>query len=509
MSIPKHLLIYEASRHHNTYPFDLKYGLYSTKINPAKIKHHKYQRKFIKEISFEFNCTRISEGLGLISLLTRFNGIKKFSLSFADIPRLIQISKTLPMKVIKKSFIKLKRIKRLTVHHLDQLQKNPKIFRNLMLLNSLESLTLYYFTYSDDSTYMKPLMQTLNLVSQRKCWPRFKSLHIQPFSPEGYFSNPENPHTAEFLQRLLEFLQDLKSSCKDLYKRLSYSINLPDLQHLQSAEVEILSEMSKVIEPMTRVKMLDVKHFSKLSGIVMQAKNLKRVYINMCINFEDGIDLSPLNKAPGLTGLGVLIRTGKRAETILYETVFAQIQSLSKLTSLSLKLLGTQVITDDLIHDLAQVLINLPELTVLNISFMDRLTRRDAFSELKNHLCFEEVFQAIGQKTKLKEFSLYSSRFNLRNSDYLFRVLCQSIEKLALLSCFNLSIDLANTLGDEEIFSLAQSLSRLKKIEDLTLQISTGERYLGPKGFALLVENMTNNCFYSRIQNSSPAVSVF
>lgn len=496
MSIPKHLILYKTPRHHHTYPFGLKYGLYSNKINQEKIKHYKHQRKLIKETSFEFNCPRVSEDLGTLSLFTRLSGITMFSLSFADIPRLIQISTKLPIKVMKSSFTKLKRIKQLTIHHLYQLQKNPKAFKNLLLLNSLESLTLYYLTYSDDSNSLKPLMQALSLSSRRKIWPHFKSLKIHPFSPEGSFTNPENPHNVEFLKRLLEFLQDLQNSCKDLYKCLSFQIDLPYLEHMTQTEVESLSEISNVVGPMTRLKALDVQYFSKLSEIFLQAKNLRKVSINMCINFGDAIDLSPLNKASGLTELKVLIRTGKRADILLYKTVFTQIQCLSQLTSLSLKLLGTQTVTDELIQELAQILRNLPELKSLDLSFMDRLTRRNAFSELKSHVCFEEIFQVIGKKRELKEFSLYFSRFAMRNSDYLLRVLCQSLEDLSLLSRLSLSIDFVPSLGDEEIFSLAQSLSKLTNIEDLFLKISTRDHYLGSKGFVLLAENMTNSCFY-------------
>jgi len=108
-------------------------------------------------------------------------------------------------------------------------------------------------------------------------------------------------------------------------------------------------------------------------------------------------------------------------------------------------------------------------------------------------LWLKDIFQAIGEKSKLEKLSLSFSYFDFeRSMGSIWKSLLQSVSKLTGLSTLKLEMRTATAIENEDVLDLGQSLSRLTNLQDLTLKI-TKKYYFKIKTLLALFDCFVNN----------------
>ena len=509
MQIPKKLILYKASRHKENFPSSLKYGYYSDKLftpiylGKAKQSRNfgrKYQQKLVQELHLKFFDDGLSN-FELLKTFNRFSRIKKCSIYPLIHDRSNNERKDLGIRVFKRLFRTLKRIKHIEMQSLDfnELQNDPKTFKALVLLTGLESLTFYRLIYSQNTKHLKPLLKVMKVASQRKSWPKFKSLKVRPFYPEDLNWNREKALPLESLKSLLEFLKGLKACGGNMYKCLDdVQLTLPYCPNFNSEQAATISEISKLVPSIKSIEITEFKYSAEVLQIFQRSKALKRVSFRTSDNVEEEeeFDLGVLNKIPGLQELELTTRTRAGTDLLLYSKVLGQMQTVTNLTSFSFDISGGLILTEELKTSLAGVISSLTKLKSLKLNFWS-YSRRNYSDMSFRSLWLGDLFEAIGKRNKLQQLSLSFSPFNFDGLGKLFLVFCQSLKKLKQLTELHLEFVESGNIGDKEIGKLCQSLRKLTKLQELNFRMN---RYSGfqKKSFILLLD-----CF----ANSIPVVS--
>ena len=491
MPIPKGLILYRPIRHQTNFLLNQKYGSYSDKFfvpfNSVKLLSlflHRFKNKFAQKIHL-ITDDQTLETNQVIRVSSRYNHIQKCLIQplscFEDLPRPTKFT----MKGFRRTFKSLRRIKELKLDLSGQFK--GQACKNLLLLNKLETLSLPLFSYSEKSKNMDLFKSTVKLASKRRSWKHFKSLNIQLTSSEISHENPED----RSLQQLLEFMQDLKSHCRDIYKCSSFQLELPSSPKMSSDEAKMLIEISKVAPSITKIYGFEMKKFPRLSEMVRYSSGLKEISLTLDERFQHKLDLSVLNRMPNFQELALKVFKNQGMNLFLCQNILTQIQTLKNLTTLSLEFYIMPAIQADQKFELPRVISDLTNLKSLELV----LGSSQDFDRFQPYcgLWLKDVFKAISEKYKLEKLMLSFSNFNFgRSSGSIFKNLCQSWQKLTGLSTFRLEIMAANTIGDEDILTLCQSLSKLTNIEGLGLLLSK-PYYFKIKTFLALLDCLVNS----------------
>lgn len=230
MSISQGLIVYRAPRHHECYPMNMKHRYYSNKLflstemlktNQSRAAHRKYQRQITKMM-------QMTKTVQCLTLSLEVNDLRKIQL-MRYFPRLHRVKKCIihlsckaqssskqlesfVITMIQRVFKTLKHLKHVEMSQLGQLQKNPRIFKNLLLQRSFQKLVinpLYYYAKN-----LRSFMKLSKEASRKKSWPRLTSLRVHLLASEEHDTYTEPPGS---LRKLLNFLRNFKSWCGPLY----------------------------------------------------------------------------------------------------------------------------------------------------------------------------------------------------------------------------------------------------------------------------------------------------
>ena len=482
MSIPKGLIIYQAPRHQNNFPTDVKYGYYSDKmhpyISPGKSNHcknfgRKYQQKLIQKANLIF-VGKGQRDLETLSVFSRFCGIKKCSLFVYD----KSPKKDLVVRVFQRLSKVLKRLKCVEFKQCDTRdQQNSKTFKPLILLAGLESFTLPWFIYSQDPKNLEPLMQILKLASKRRSWPKFKSLNLGPLYPQGLTLDRENcPPSLESLKNLLEFTKGL-GSCGNLQKYLNIQLALPYISS-ELGDNQSVATLDEIFRQMfcslASIQIAEFTYCSKILETLQHSINLKIVTFEITEEVKEKVNLSVLNRIPSFQELNIRVRNNKGIDLLSYTDILTQVKIMSNLTAFSFDITGKQRPIEEFNLNLAGAISSLINLKSLKLNF-GRYSKEggdDKDFEALRSVWFQDVFKAIGERTKLKTLKLTLTHFQFENPKRLFAVFCESLKKLEQLSDLSLDFnDRKRTIEEREIVEFCQCLRNLKQLQEICFSI--------------------------------------
>jgi len=496
MSIPKGLILYKASRHQSSFPNDIKSGYYSGKmvasISAKETKrssnfNRKYQQKLIQEADIRFDRDG-SKTLEIIKIFSKFRGIKKCSINWFSF-RPGKETEALRIRILQKLFKTLKRIKHLTIQSLDlsKLQRNPKTFKTLLQLKNLESLYFSGFNYSADSKDLKPFIQIAKIASKRRNWPHLKSLTIYPFYPK--ISRLTDDLT-QILENLSEFLQGFKS-CTYLHDCARFGLKLPNCENLESDEASILKEITENAPVLGAFEMSDFRYFLDIFTVLKQSKGLKRLELRALQKLQTASDLNVLKSLSStLQELKLSRYHEEDSDLILYKDLLTQVQGMKNLKILTFEFLKNLHMTEELKDEVLKVISGLDKLENLKFDLLYFSKESGKDKKESDRLWLVDIFQEIGNKTSLRKLSLRLMDFDCEDSDVIFKALCESLKKLTQLEDLSLMM---SKIGDKELLMFIKSLSKLRKLENLQLEIGCHNSKFQSETFELLIEALTNN----------------
>jgi len=199
MSIPKGLILYKTARHD---PINFKYRHFSTSISlSAQMAKADFQNKYQTGVVLNISLKAGGKNLEMINTVSKLKGLKSCFIFFHQSTQ----SKDLAIKLIQRIFRALKQLERIEMWKLESLQKEPKVFKGLLLQRSLNFLAIPPLRCSEDPNELKPFLQFARTAERRKCWPHFRYLETDFLSPEDYVGNQG------ILVNVFEFLKSFKS----------------------------------------------------------------------------------------------------------------------------------------------------------------------------------------------------------------------------------------------------------------------------------------------------------
>jgi len=223
-----------------------------------------------------------------------------------------------------------------------------------------------------------------------------------------------------------------------------------------------------------------------LNPVIIRVKGLSIRAATETEKIGQSLDLGPLSEILTFQELIFGIHHSDDVSFPFYNDFLGQVQTLTNLTSLTISFYGPRDLNKELKLDISS-------LCLLKVFELELFYRNyHSPSELSNQIWLEEIFRAIGQKSKLKKLLLSFSCFSFSNFGYLFMVLGQSLNGLVNLSSLSLSITKSNCIGAEDLCALFLAISKLDRIQDLELRIDEDYDFL-PKIFYALIDLVANS----------------
>jgi len=484
MSIPQRFIIYRASRHEENFPVDIIHKCYSNKIHTtynSKSKqyrnfYHLYQEKLVREISLDIGEKGL-KNIRILQAFKKFRGTTRCKIEASGFYNCNEQRKSLATKVIQLLFRNLKSIKSLEFGNLGKLQKKFGIFKDLLLLHALQSLTFSSLKYSDKPKKLQSFLQAVQLASKNGYWPDLKSLKMK-FSS---VSRSNEPDPCQMFQALFEFFQNLKA-CERLYKKSSIQLSLPHKARKRE-EAVALSQLLKIAPCITRIS---GSHMDFLSHLPMfqHTKDLKSLSFGSYDETKQKPDLSALEDLKEIN----LLFLNYDVCVPFYIDIFMQVQKMRNLVSLKLDFDGRYNLMEDIKIDFCKALKVLSELKYLSLCFTDLRPNFGAGDGWMG-----DTFKIIGTKKKLIEFSLRFITFNFEDPRYHIDCLSNCLKKLTQLSVLNLDFVDIEDIETRDLRVLVQAISRLTKLRDLGFHISKLSPYFRADAFPYLITSISDN----------------
>jgi len=518
MSIPRSLIIYRAPRYQENYPLNIKHRYYSDKIllstevlktDRSQIFRWEYHPK-ITNMTKTAQVTKFTRKLSLyleagnqnklqtMRYFPKLKSIKECFIHFHNETESFaqKVPTLLARAMIQRAFKTLKQLEQVEMNKLGPLQKDPRTFKPLILQRSLQKLSLIDLKYTDDPRHLESFLRLSQSVSKRGCWPHLKHLRIGLSPSEEPIRNVYDfKNVTGTLQNLLKFLQDFKD-CELLNRRSHFQLRFPDKERTSPSEVAALDEILAMQLPIAQVFCCQSIQIIKLFEVAEHSEELQSISLRLHDSLSDPLDMNVLCEFPALQEIKLRIECSDEDDdedpnVHFYYSALEEIQSMTNLISLSLDFEGDR---GDVQAELDSALANLSELRYLRLKWAGWETDGEGMALEINRSWLKDVFQAISKMKKLKELSLDLENFDCNDSSRLFKNLWQSIGKLTQLTSLRFSIEFAQEINDQNVSTLVSHLSKLKKLESLSLRIADSK--FETSTFVLVMDSIVQNFYF-------------
>jgi len=443
LSTKKHLIIYRTQAlTDEKLQFRRIHGCDFTTIHQSSEKSIGYRRrKYIQEIYYEINLHR-QKNKEFIKLISSNVNMKKvsilpFSCPFSDNNQYKELK-----YVTRNLCLRMKRINKLSLPLKEENQKDMQSFHSLSLLNNLRYLTLD-FDVVRHSSNVQALQVFLEKTLKRKSWPQLK---LQVFKLYLPYADSGKITPDQVLLNFSKALRDLDKITKFMPTKLELDVFLN--KECSSETAIHFSETLKVLS-----------HYSSFvfNGI------LSELYFKVCE------EVYLYEKLEGLS-VGFLLRgeNDPIGEDELLKVFQESLMYCESLKNFKLSLQFRNFRGNYIPYKLNQVLIDLSQyLSELKLqSLVLEISPRSSSEESQEGI--SSIFSSIGSLRNLKELNLSFTDFGSNISDKELKTLCVSLTKLKKLRSLSLDLSSGN-ISDLGIQYLEHILRFQKKVEDLTL----------------------------------------
>ena len=487
MSIPKGLIIYTAKRHHELYPVNIKYRHYSNIISlpPRTTIQDKDQTKITKVAKI----TKLVRHLDLaLSLYPKTTQVMRY---FSKLNRIKTFKCSFVIKVLKRAFRNMKDLEQINLKSQRRLADNFGNFKHLLLQRCLQKLTVDDLYCTQDMNDLAAFTKFVQVANRRKCWPHLNSFGIDMKSFEHRAAH------RNFVRgpggNLLKFLQVFKA-CESLYKCAHFQLEISNgLSNPSPEECAAVDEIMKMKLPLSQVSLFHGEHFTSLFQAAQDLKDLQSLKLVLSHGHVDSLEMNSLKELPNLQDLTLVLELDDVNRADFCYFALEKLQGMTNLRSLSIDLYGDPSEVGDL---LCEALSNLTQLTCLFLRFLEAYQDEEEDEVKKEKLNWpwlKPVFQAISKMKKLKTLHLEFLDFDRDGSSGIFKSLCQALGNLTQLFSFHLVIGDAKSIQDEDLLTLASSLTRLTRMKSLYICLGRLELKFKSSTFVVLMDSIVNN----------------
>ncbi len=483
MPIPKGLIMCTAKRHHEAYPVNIKYGHYSNIIPlpPGARKPTITKVAKITKLARHSDLALHPLGPKTTQVMCHFpqlNRIKTFIIDAGSF--VIKVPKRATKNMGDLEQVGLKGQGRLA----DKFG-NPK---NPLLQRCLQKLTVGDLYCAQDMNDPAAFTKFVQVANRGKCWRHLNppGIDMRSFELDAHRDFVRGPGG-----NLLKFPR-APEACESLYKCAHFQLEIENANP-GPEECAAVDEIMKMKLPLSQVSLFHGEHFTSLFQAAQDLKDLQSLKLVLSHGHVDSLEMNSLKELPNLQDLTLVLELDDVNRADFCYFALEKLQGMTNLRSLSIDLYVDPSEVGDL---LCEALSNLTQLTCLFLRFLEAYQDEEEDEVKKEKLNWpwlKPVFQAISKMKKLKTLHLEFLDFDRDGSSGIFKSLCQALGNLTQLFSFHLVIGDAKSIQDEDLLTLASSLTRLTRMKSLYICLGRLELKFKSSTFVVLMDSIVNN----------------